>query len=328
MDWRGCISGADARAVRLHQHRNYRVGRFGLKWLFDDQKRERGWVTEGVSSTPKNSEKSSSLIVMSQTARQLGEQSTEGPVLKVVNESPDGNSATSLELPHFQKFDLERWTKEVKWRAVRALEVKKVISFALGPDGTNIAQAARQWSEKLGITQKTEIVLCDLPETAVQKALAIQEEGVLGVFWTCAVFKRLHEIFFRNAKTFPFFFKHTMLLDDMQLAGLSREASKLDEPASMVIATHVSPAPLVACLVDVGARLVDAKSNAEAAQMCEEGKVTACITTGSAQVLYGLATLHEFGSPPMIFFGGITEQGFRLLEKAAGYSDVTLPLNS
>jgi hypothetical protein len=137
----------------------------------------------------------------------------------------------------------------------------------------------------------------------------------------------LHEVFFQNAATFPFFFKHSMLLDDMQLAGLSRETSKLNEPASMVIATHVSPEPLVRCLVEAGARLVDAKSNAEAAQMCEEGNVTACVTTQSAQVLHGLVTLHEFGSPLMIFFGGITENGLQLLEKAAGYGDVTSPLN-
>ncbi len=232
-------------------------------------------------------------------------------------------------LKNFPKFSPEAWTLEAKAKALRSPVVKKVVSFALGPDGTNIAQAAQQWHAEMGIKDKATINLCELPEAAVTRALAVQEEGTLGVFWTCAVFRRLNEIFFDNPETFPFFFSYDMLLDEMQLAAVSREESRLDRPALMVIATHVSPARLVKDLVgNGGARLVDASSNAEAARRCAAGEITACVTTESARMLHHLTTLHKFGSPLMVFFGGITKTGLNLLTAADGRADVTLPLES
>ncbi len=219
-------------------------------------------------------------------------------------------------LKQFPKFSPGEWTLEAKTKALRSPVVKKVVSLALGPNGTNIAQAAGRWHEEMGISNKAEIRLCDLPETAVTQTLELHEQGILGVFWTCAVFKRLYQIFFEHPETFPFFFQYDMLLDDMQLAAVSRERSKLDSPASMVIATHVSPAPLVASLVIAHARVVDASSNAEAARRCEAGEVTACITTETARLMQHLVTLHRFGSPLMVFFGGITEAGLQLLDQA------------
>ncbi len=231
-------------------------------------------------------------------------------------------------LKQFPKFSPGEWTLEAKARALRSPVVKRVVSFALGPDGTNIMQAAGRWQEGTGISGKTTIKLCDLPETAVREALALQEDGALAVFWTCAVFRRLNEIFFDNPGTFPFFFQQDMLLDDMQLAAISRERSKLDTPALMTVATHISPARLVTDLVAAGARVIDAKSNAEAALMCERGEVTACVTTESGRTLHSLVTLHEFGSPLMVFFGGVTESGLALLTRADGRGDVTPSLNS
>ncbi|MBI2623515.1 MAG: hypothetical protein HYW65_02975 [Candidatus Liptonbacteria bacterium] len=221
-------------------------------------------------------------------------------------------------LKSFLEFDPMKWTAETKKDVVKSPMVKKVVSFALGPNGTNIAQAAGRWHEEMGISAKAEIKLCDLPESAVRENLALHEDGALGVFWTCAVFKRLNEVFFDNPGTFPFFFQYDMLLDEMQLAAISRECSKIDNPASMTIATHVSPAPLVVELVAAHARVVDASSNAEAARKCEAGEVTACITTETARLMQHLVTLHRFGSPLMVFFGGITESGLALLTLADG----------
>ncbi len=232
-------------------------------------------------------------------------------------------------LKQFPKFSSGEWSLEVKKRVLQSPVVRKVVSFALGPDGTNIAQAAQRWHAEMGIMDKAKIELCELPETAVTKTLALQEEGSLGIFWTCAVFRRLNEIFFDNPGTFPFFFSYEMLLDEMQLAAVSSEQSKLNTPSSMTIATHVSPSRLVKKLVDEGnARLVDASSNAEAARKCEVGEVTACITTETARVMHHLVTLHRFGSPLMVFFGGIAQSGLTLLTLADGRQDVTPALNS
>jgi hypothetical protein len=59
-----------------------------------------------------------------------------------------------------------------------------------------------------------------------------------------------------------------------------------------------------------------ADSNAEAAVRCAAGEAEACITTESARRLYGLVKLHSFGSPEMVFFGGICQRGAELVSQA------------
>ncbi|MCG7585295.1 hypothetical protein, partial [Photobacterium sp. OFAV2-7] len=51
--------------------------------------------------------------------------------------------------------------------------------------------------------------------------------------------------------------------------------------------------------------IIDASSNSDAAKLCAEGKVDACITTESARNIHGLKTVHEFGSPEMLFFASL-----------------------
>lgn len=229
-------------------------------------------------------------------------------------------------LPVFPMFQPSSWTSDCKRAALQSPQVKKVILFALGPAGTNIEQAAIEWCKAMGIQAKTEIVLCNLPETALQKTLELCEPGVLGVFWTCAVFKRLHEVFFNHPETFPFFFQHDMLLDEMQLAVLEDEVGRcIGDRAhldAVTIASHVSPAPLVSSLVTGGVRVIDASSNTEAARMCAAGEVSACITTESGRNIHGLRKVHSFGSPLMIFFGGISTSGMSLLENWRGSSNL------
>ena len=229
-------------------------------------------------------------------------------------------------LPVFPQFQPSNWTLDGKRAALQSPQVKKVVSFALGPAGTNIAQAAAEWHLAVGIGGKSEIVLCDLPETALQKTLELNEPGVLGVFWTCAVFKRLHQIFFDHPETFPFFFQHDMLLDEMQLAvfdeNLGRHIADGVCLDTITIASHVSPAPLLSGLVHEGAKVVDASSNTEASRMCAAGEVSACITTESGRMIHGLRKVHSFGSPLMIFFGGISMKGMRLLEGWRGSSNM------
>lgn len=198
--------------------------------------------------------------------------------------------------------------------------VDRIMHFALGPAGTNISQAAMQWSNRMGVSHKTEVVFCDTPEDSVARAREIIEPGVLPIFWTCAVYFRLNELFFRNTDTFLFQFIEVMNLDEMQLAE-NREAVRRKnafadqwEDTILTIASHPSPAALMSDSCIRSNFYVRANSNAHAAKICAEGEVEQCITTESARQIYGLVKIHTFGSPAMVFFGGTTLHGIQVLQ--------------
>jgi prephenate dehydratase len=207
--------------------------------------------------------------------------------------------------------------EEIK-RTLQSEKIKKVICFALGPRGTNIGQAAEKWAKEMNISSKTELVFCETPEDSVEKAKQIMEEGVVPVFWTCAVYVKEAELFFTNPDTFPFFFIEKMNLDEMQLATrpeLLPEIKNGKIPKDWKIASHPSPAPLVRKL---GNPIIFANSNAHAAELCQKGKTELCVTTESARKIYNLKKVFSFGSPPMIFFGGITAQTAQFLKNICG----------
>lgn len=195
--------------------------------------------------------------------------------------------------------------------------VQEVRCFALGPEGTNIAQACGNWLRRSGLEAKSKIILCDTPEISVIAARreTAPELGILGIFWTCAVFDREKEVFFENPDVYPFFIQETMLLDEMQLATRPELAAEHSGsiPAHWRIASHPSPKPLVERLP---CTVIKSHSNAAAAASCAAGECEACITTESARQIYNLTRLHCFGCPPMVFFGGITERGARLFRRA------------
>ena len=145
-------------------------------------------------------------------------------------------------------------------------------------------------------------------------ARKIEEPGVLAVYWTCAVYAQESQFFFGNPDVLPFMFQETMLLDEMQLATTDLGLSEMKDnnvPSRWQISSHPSPQHLLRGL-DIQVILVN--SNAAAAKHCKEGKSNACITTESARKIYDLHTIHLFGSPPMVFFGGITPFGVDVLK--------------
>jgi hypothetical protein len=166
----------------------------------------------------------------------------------------------------------------------------------------------------MGIVGKSEVVLYDTPELCLSAARSIQEDGVVAVFWTCAVYSRENEFFFGNTDVFPFFFQEDMPLDAMQLATRPDLAGQVNGkiPIGWKVASHPSPAPLVKGLLG---RVLLQNSNAAAARACADGETELCITTESARQIYGLVELHSFGSPNMVFFGGITQHGLLQIEK-------------
>lgn len=194
--------------------------------------------------------------------------------------------------------------------------IRKIICFALGPSGNNIEQACHEWLGLMNLRSKTEVVLCDTPVLCLQRAREIKDDGIVAIFWTCAVYYDLHNLFFTSTDTLPFFISHTMNLDEMQLAALPGKMSEISDgrlPLAWTIAAHPSPAPL---LHDYSCQVIPANSNAHAAKMCSLGAADACITTETARRLYGLEKIHSFGSPPMVFFGGITAHGAAIIRRA------------
>ncbi len=194
--------------------------------------------------------------------------------------------------------------------------IRQIRHFALGPEGTNISQACSRWTVRMEIGHKAHTVLCDTPEDSIVATRQLVEPSTLGVFWTCAVYSREMEIFFRNPDTLPFFTQETMALDKMQLATRAALAADLSAPfvpRGWRIAVHSSPAAL---LHPHHRNVVLVNSNAAAAIDCAAGRVEACITTESARSLHGLTSLHCFGSPEMVFFGGITHVGAELIRAA------------
>lgn len=194
--------------------------------------------------------------------------------------------------------------------------IKKISCFVLGPAGTNIAQACEQWIKKTGIGSKTKMVFCETPEESVERARGIKEDGHVAIFWTCAVYINLYKIFFNNPDTLTFFIEEIMYLDEMQLATRPEKLVEIQEgiiPKGWGVASHPSPAPL---LDDITCSVEITTSNTRAAEICAKGQVDACITTKSAKMIYNLVLLHKFGSPKMIFYGGITIHGVEILSRA------------
>jgi len=199
--------------------------------------------------------------------------------------------------------------------------IRQIRHFALGPEGTNILQACSRWTVRMQIEHKAHTVLCDTPEDSILAARQLAEPSTLGVFWTCAVYSREMEVFFRNPDTLPFFTQETMALDKMQLATRPALTAELNDtcvpvPSDWRIAVHSSPAALLPHHRNV----VLVNSNAAAAIDCAAGRVEACITTESARSRHGLTSLHCFGSPEMVFFGGITHAGAELIRAAQAQS--------
>jgi len=235
-------------------------------------------------------------------------------------------------LSRFLRLDGLPQDEDMKIRILRSDSVKRVICFCLGPEGTNIAQAARKWLHRMGIDQKSEVRLYPTPEACLEEARKVKEDGVLAVFWTCAVYAHESQFFFTNPDILPFYFQEVMDLDSMQLAtrgellaelnttilaGVGDERFELprDWP-EWTIASHPSPKFLVKPIAKDD-QIILVNSNAAAAEQCAKGLIDVCITTEEARKIHNLVTLHVFGSPPMVFFGGLTPHGSQIIKSAS-----------
>tara|TARA_B100001094_G_C18093451_1_gene751697 strand:+ start:468 stop:1115 length:648 start_codon:yes stop_codon:yes gene_type:complete len=190
---------------------------------------------------------------------------------------------------------------------LQSSRVKRLSFYVLGPEGTNISQASIEYAKKFSLSEKSEFVFCSTPEESVVLAKREREKGVIPLFTTCAVYPKLHSIFFSDSSLMPFLTHHYMELDEMQLAA---KTTNIIPGIDRKIASHPAPVPL---LKHIQGKVLIANSNAHAATLCKEGTVDFCLTTDSARELNGLETIKRFGSPTMIFHVGTTKHGMQVL---------------
>ena len=189
-----------------------------------------------------------------------------------------------------------------------------VINFVLGPEGTNISQAAKLWERSMpiyGLHIEFETVWCKTVDEAIAGARAVTTENpqTLGIFWHCAVYFREAQLVFDNPDLFPFRFQQRMRLDEMQIACRGNPVKQ--SWSTPRVAVHPSPESLLKPWQG-HIKIVPALSNADAAEQCSKQLAEFCVTTKSARQAYGLNCFHSFGSPEMVFFGGVTHAGTRL----------------
>ncbi|OGE19426.1 hypothetical protein A3D83_01430 [Candidatus Daviesbacteria bacterium RIFCSPHIGHO2_02_FULL_41_10] len=202
---------------------------------------------------------------------------------------------------------------------LRSLLVKEINLHALGPAGTNISQAAHLYIEKVRISNKTSILIHGSGITPLEYAQMAKEQTekslltetlpeTLHLHMECAVFDGMGSLYQQRAAESIFIDEQNMALDSMQLSAqlsIDKLRTIAKEKGKIRIATHPSPRSLVLPWINQGmAEWLEASSNSVAAVMVIENQADACVTTGSAVTLLAeqnLHTLHQFGSPNMIF---------------------------
>lgn len=158
---------------------------------------------------------------------------------------------------------------------------------------------------------KTKFIYCDTPEQAVKLSNSEYQPQSINFAWTCAVYFKEHELFFKYVNHGLFFDQIKMKLDCMQLASKKPLKKAYDR---ISVSAHPSPAVLLADF-DRSFKIIEALSNSQAAEMCAKGLVDACITTESARHIHNLHKLHEFGSPEMVFFASLPPSSANLLQE-------------
>jgi hypothetical protein len=236
------------------------------------------------------------------------------------NNSEPGFFASIAKLPVFSHHPALPQTDAEIQRTLESPLIRRLRACVLGPEGTNLVQASHNFHSRMGVSSKVDVVFCSTPEEAIRRAEEETTRDTLGEFWTCAVYVREYQVFFENPTKLPFVFQHIQPLDEMQLAATTAVAAEIANRSTRPpyrtkwrIASHPSPAPL---LKGMDIDILEAKSNGDAAFLCAAGDAECCITTETARALHGLVKVKSFGSPNMVFFGGVSAEGANLLSNA------------
>lgn len=158
------------------------------------------------------------------------------------------------------------------------------VIHTLGPTGTNLAAAAREWFSRHGIDGDVRLY-----ET-VESAIDLMPRDPSHALLTCAVYPNLYNVVFNNLSRLKFVDSFIWSTFPMLLA--SRDGSR-----PTVVATHPAPQSLVPSDME---RIITT-SNSQAAVDCVSGKTDGCITTLAALEIHGLKIVEDFGPVPMVF---------------------------
>lgn len=189
-------------------------------------------------------------------------------------------------------------------KALQSLEGQQIRVHALGPDGTNISQVAREYVYKHAIQDQSEILIHPRgvePFEYAEQARQEKEQGLSPLHIECAVFYGMRDLYEQRKDENVFADHHYMALDEMQIASKMDWEDILGRD-SLRIASHPSPKSLMADWFESGrAEWIKATSNSAAADMVANDEVDACITTEKGREASALRKKFSFGSPTMIF---------------------------
>ena len=165
----------------------------------------------------------------------------------------------------------------------------------LGPTGTNCEAAARHYA---GVHKLDARI--DLHKT-LEEATALVLEAPNSALLGCVVYPDLHNL------VFPYLTR--LQLDDVFMFNtfnmvLATRHGKRDFGK---VATHPAPQSLVKDDYPI----ILANSNSEAARLCFDGDVDACVTTLPAARALGLEVVRDFGEVPMGFTIHVHDVGGR-----------------
>ncbi|MDD5110122.1 MAG: hypothetical protein PHI63_02810 [Patescibacteria group bacterium] len=215
--------------------------------------------------------------------------------------------------------------------ALRADGVSEIRNFVLGPKVgmSSICQACQRWLIRTRLASKATVITGNDPVTYLAQALEVREVGVVPLFWTSPVLGNEKDLFFGpGAGTLMFWIVERMRLDGLQLAARPQNATSFVisalqtthrvPPDWRYITSHRSLQPLLLDVLRANRDLewVQAMSTGHAAELCAAKQVDACVCTEVMRQQYRLETLQEFGSPDMLFFGGLTPHGASVIRAA------------
>lgn len=228
--------------------------------------------------------------------------------LEIISESPtqfDESKAAEMTSRRRHVLGNSTLTNDDFRDILRSPSVRRIVAHALGPTGTNISQAMRQYIAVLGVEGKTDLIVHPTgiePLAYAEMALQEIEEGVIPMHMECAVYYDMATLFNQRRNEVVLADHHYMQLDIMQLASIE-PIEALVARGIMRIATHPTPQPLIYPWTNAGkAEWIKATSNSAAAHMVLAGQADACVTTASTlNEIQDLVSRHVFGSPMMSF---------------------------
>ncbi len=154
----------------------------------------------------------------------------------------------------------------------------------LGPRGTNCERAARVWLQRHHLNDDVSLA------PTIPEALAEMPRGGDDALLCCAAYPDFHHLTFLHHEWLEIVDSFVIDTDHMVLAARNLVTLKS-------VASHPAPVDLI----PGNPLIIDANSNAHAAELCSSGAADGAITTLLAARRCELQVVRDFGPVPMAF---------------------------